>query len=206
MKKFLLLILLFLVSQQALAHPHTFIYSTLAPEFENNTLKGVWVEWTFDEMFSAPVISEADANKNKKIDKAEIDYIYNNAFINLENYGYFFYQRDGKNRIAAKEVQDFSASIKGDKIFYKFFVPIENKTNPLIISLIDSTFFCALVYNKTPVYFIKAENLSPQYKLVQNKDYPVYYNPAGAIDDDRIYTKWQQGLQTAYPEEIIISY
>jgi ABC-type uncharacterized transport system substrate-binding protein len=63
------------------------------------------VEWTFDEMFSAQVIAEADVNKDKKLDESEIDYVYNNAFINLENYGYFFYQRSGQERIPAETVQ-----------------------------------------------------------------------------------------------------
>lgn len=189
------------------AHPHTFIYSTLAPEFDGQTVKGVWVEWTFDEMFSLQVIMEADTNGNKKLEPTEVDYIFDHAFINLKNYDYFFYQRDGEDRIGAKEIEEFNARINGNVLVYKFFVPLERKTNPLVISLIDSTFFCALSYNKgKPVYFVKAESVAPQYRIEQNKKYPVYYNPMGAIDDDRIYTKFQKGLSTAYPEEVIINY
>lgn len=189
------------------AHPHTFIESIIGIEFENKEPKCVWVEWTFDEMFSAQVIMEADVNKNGRIEPDENDYIYNNAFSNLENYNYFFYQRINDKRESPTEVKEFKARIKGDKLVYKFFVSISNKQKPLVISLIDSTFFCALTYNKAkPVYFINAEGLNPNYKIEQNKNYPVYYNPAGAIDDDRLYTKWQKGLSTAYPEEVVITF
>jgi len=201
------LFLIFTLAAIGFSHPHTFIYSTLAPEFDGKTIKGVWVEWTFDEMFSSQVFLEADANGNKKFEPSEVDYIFAHAFINLKNYDYFFYQRDGQQRIGAKEVQDFNAWMKGNEIVYRFFVPLERKTNPLVISLIDSTFFCSLAYNKNrPVYFIKAEGIAPQYRIEQNKNYPIYYNPMGAVDDDRIYTKFQKGLQTAYPEEVIVSY
>ncbi len=207
-KKYIYLTLLIVsMSSMLNAHPHTFISTTLYPEFENNGLKGVWVEWMFDEMFSSQVFMEADANQNKKIDMTEIDHIYNNAFINLENYSYFFYQRVGNNRIPAKKVKDFSAWMKGSKIVYKFFVPLENRQSPLIISIIDSTFFCSLAFNKElPVKYINPGELKPKYSITQNQNNPVYYNPMGAIDDDRIYTKWQKGLQTAYPEEVIITF
>lgn len=189
------------------AHPHTFIYTSLLPEFEGNGIKGVWVEWTFDEMFSSQVFMEADANQNKKIDPDEIKHIYNNAFANLANYGYFFYQRVGDKRIAAKEVKNFSAWMNGPKIVYKFFVPVENKSSPLIISIIDSSFFCSLAFNKTTaVKFINPGTLNPKYSITPNQNYPVYYNPMGAIDDDRLYTKWQKGLKTAYPEEATITF
>jgi ABC-type uncharacterized transport system substrate-binding protein len=202
LKKIFLAVILISVFLALLpAHPHTFIYSTLAPEFEGKSVKGVWVEWTFDEMFSSQVIMEADTNGNKKLEPTEVDYIFDHAFINLKNYDYFFYQRDGKERFGAQTIEEFDARIKGNTLVYRFFVPLERKTNPLIISLIDSTFFCALSYNKNkPVYFVKAEGVTPQYRLEQNKDYPIYYNPMGAIDDDRIYTKFQKGLQTAYPK------
>ncbi len=205
-KKILISIILFF--SLLAAHPHTFMNTRLGVEFEKDQVKGVWVHWEFDEMFSAALIEEADLNRDGLFDKEETAYLYENAFINLENYGYFFYMRDGEERLPAKKVTDFSASHKNGLLRYKFFVPlIKPVKNELIFSLIDPSFFCAIIYVKDkPLYFVNAETLQPNYQIVKNNNFPVYYDPMGAIDDTTVYTKWQKGLMTAYPEEVIVTF
>lgn len=206
LKELLLIVILFFSFLGA--HPHTFMNTHLGVEFDNDTIKGVWVHWEFDEMFSAALIEEADFNKDGVFDQEETTYLYENAFVNLENYGYFFYLRDGSERLATKKVTSFSATHKNGLLRYKFFVPIEKKPkNKLIFSLIDSSFFCAIIYIKeTPLYFINAETMKTSYQIVKNTNFPVYYDPMGAIDDTTVYTKWQKGLMTAYPEEVIVNF
>ena len=190
------------------AHPHTFMNTRVGAEFENDQIKGIWVHWEFDEMFSAALIEEADFNKDGLFDEEETAYLYENAFLNLENYGYFFYIREGEERLPAKKVTNFSASYKDNLLRYKFFVPLEKPAeNGLIFSLSDPSFFCAVTYVKeNPLYFVNAETLQTEYQIVENNNFPVYYDPVGAIDDTAVYTKWQTGLLTAYPEEIIVNW
>jgi len=135
-----LFVVLLLVSI-VFAHPHTFMITRLGIEFEKEKLKGVWVHWEFDEMFSAPIIMEADLNMNGKFEEDELEYLYENAFSNLEDYGYFFYIREGKKRKTAEKVENFSASYKKNKLFYKFFIPIKIKKNKLAVSIFDPTYF-----------------------------------------------------------------
>jgi len=199
--------ILFALSSGLFAHPHTFITTKLGIEFVSENLKGAWVHWEFDEMFSAPMIVEADMNKNGKFEKDELDFLYENAFSNLESYGYFFYMREGKKRKTAEKVASFSAYYKKNKLFYKFFIPIKQTNKKLIVSIFDPTYFCAVkYYKKSPVYFIKNFQVKAKYSINKNKKFPVYFNPAGAVDDETVYTEWKPGLEKAYPEEVVVSY
>lgn len=167
-------IVIMVLASVVLAHPHTFITTRLGVEFEQENIKGVWINWEFDEMFSTTVLEDVDLNRNNKIDKNEVDLVYKDAFSNLENYGYFFYIRKGKNRTTAKKVEQFSAWNNNGKLIYKFFIPINNSDNELIFSIFDPTFFCAVTYYKNkPVYFINDKLLKASCKIIPNKKYPV---------------------------------
>lgn len=190
------------------AHPHTFIKVQIGVEFDNsNKIKGIWEEWEFDEMSSVWCIEECDLNHDGKFSDGEQKKVYKDYFSNVEHYGYFTSFRDSNKRISAKNAQNFTAKIKNKKTIYKFFIPLENKNSDgLIFSIFDPTFFCAIAYlKKDPIYFINTDQMVTSYKIIQNKKYPVYYNPSGAPDDQRVYLKWKPGLQTAYPEEVMIS-
>jgi hypothetical protein len=41
---------------------------------------------------------------------------------------------------------------------------------------------------------------------VENRNYPVYYDPLGSMNDTTIYYEWKKGLQIYYPREIRITY
>lgn len=208
MKKFILSVFLLLsISQQVFAHPHTFIATHLDIDFIDEKIKGVWVVWEFDEMFSSSVLLDSDLNQDGKFSAQETELVYKNAFSNLENYGYFFYQRKVDKRIPAQKVENFSVRKKNQKLVYKFFVPLEASDNELVVSIMDPSFFCATGYvQQNPVGFLNCEKVLPTYKIVKNTKYPIYYNPMGAVDDQTLYTEWKKGLQTAYPEEVIISF
>ena len=208
MKSFMFCILiLLLMPLLVLAHPHTFITTKLGVEFEEDRIKGVWVDWEFDEMFSSVVIEDADLDRNNKFDEQELKIVYEDAFSNVKDYDYFFYRRKGRKRFPAKKVEQFSARINKDKLSYRFFIPMEKVGEELILSIFDPTFYCATSYaRKKPVYFLKPDKVRAKYKIVENKKYPIYYNPAGAADDMTTYDKWQPGLETAYPEEVIITF
>ena len=81
------------------------------------------------------------------------------------------------------------------------------------VSVFDPTYFCAVSYRNPPAGLRaqpdsgRPEGGAPvRFSLETNEDYPVHYNPYGAIDDTRTYTAWQPGLETAYPDEILVSF
>lgn len=191
------------------AHPHMFLTSTEEFVWDKASLSGCWVEWNFDQFFSADIIRAYDADGNGIFSDAETKQIYNNAFIYLKNYYYFTFIRQGKTRTNPPSVGKFTAGIRDEKMWYRFFIDLsKNSPGEICLSVYDYTFFCDIRYpDANPVKLtFDSSYIKPAYQIVENKDYPVYYNPLGSVDDNTIYYTWKKGLQTYYPREIRITY
>lgn len=191
------------------AHPHMFLSSREEFVWEKDRLAGCWIEWEFDQFFSADIIQAYDHDGNGKFSAAETKEVFNGAFINLRNYYYFTFIRQGKARTNPASVDRFTAGIRDHKMWYRFFIDLsKTETGELCLSVYDYTFFCDIRYpDSSPVKLTyDPEFVQPSYSIVENKDYPVYYNPLGAIDDNTIYYTWKKGLDTYYPREIRITY
>lgn len=191
------------------AHPHMFLTSEEELVWDKATLTGCWIEWTFDQFFSADIIQAYDANRDGKFSAEETKKVYDGAFINLKNYYYFTFIRQGKTRTNPPSVSNFTAGIRDKRMWYRFFIDL-SKAAPgeINLSIYDYTFFCDIRYpNANPVKLtFDPAYVQPSYQIVENKEYPVYYNPLGAIDDNTVYYSWKKGLQTYYPREIRITY
>ena len=188
------------------AHPHMFLTSTIELEFEGKECTGFWLEWVFDPYFSASIIQECDKNKDGKFDKAESDGVYQYGFINLKNYGYFTYIRIGDKRVNPDGVEQFTASIREDRLVYRFYIRTKGKGygNDFSVAIFDTTYFCAIFYPETKPVIVRQAGTGalPKWEQKENKNYPIYYNPMGAVNDTTIYTAWRPGLETAYPVEV----
>lgn len=191
------------------AHPHMYLTSSAEFTWDGAKLSGCWVEWTFDRFFSADIIQAYDADANGSFSPAETKNVHDGAFINLKNYYYFTFIRQGKTRTNPPAVSKFSVSQHEGIMKYRFFVDL-SKAAPgeLAFAIYDYTFFCDISYPETaPVALTYDPALvSPRFSIIENRDYPVYYNPLGAADDTTVYYEWKKGLQTFYPREITITY
>ncbi len=174
--------------------------------FSGHTCTGVWVEWEFDRFFSVSIIQDYDTDKNGSFSPQEIKQIHDHAFTNLRHYGYFVSFRKGKIRKSPDEATHFSARQEKEKLFYKFFIPLDNfkYDRGFYLSIFDPTYYCAVKYRKNPVKIEQSKGTKPSFSIETNKNYPVYYNPYGAAYDTSTYTRWKPGLQTAYPKEVHI--
>jgi ABC-type uncharacterized transport system substrate-binding protein len=193
------------------AHPHVFIDASLEFEMRERTVEGVWIEWTFDPVFSADVIGQFDRNRDKAFDEAESAVVQAKAFSNLAKYGYFTFLRHGDTRFTPEAIENFRASQREGRAVYRFRVPLEGRgfSDDISIAAFDSTFYCAIrnIPGASKATWLGGEPAgTPRFEAVVNKKYPVYYNPAGRTGDTRVYLKWEKGLQTAYPEEIRIRF
>jgi ABC-type uncharacterized transport system substrate-binding protein len=190
------------------AHPHMFLTSQAEFVWDKTKLSGCWLEWTFDQFFSSDLMN-FDINHDGKFSAPETKEVYNNAFIYLKNYYYFTFIRQGAKRTNPPGVERFSVKESGGRVSYRFWIDL-SKTEPDDVSLAvyDYTFFCDIrTPEKDPVKLTyDASLVHPSYEIAENKDYPVYYNPLGAVDDNTVYYKWKKGLETFYPREIRISY
>ena len=79
----------------AAAHPHMFLTCQAEFVWDKAKLSGCWLEWTFDQFFSADLMNY-DADHDGKFSPAETKNVYNNAFIYLKNYYYFMFIRQGE--------------------------------------------------------------------------------------------------------------
>lgn len=191
------------------AHPHMYLSSQEEFVWEGANLSGCWVEWTFDRFFSADIIQAYDADGNGSFSAAETKKVHDGAFINLKNYYYFTFIRQGGKRTNPAGVSRFAVTQKNGVMNYRFFIDL-SKTAPgeIAVAVYDYTFFCDIAYpDEAPVKLTyDATFVKPKFEIVENRDFPVYYNPLGTIDDTTIYYEWKKGLQTFYPREIRISY
>ena len=209
MKKYFFVILTLIFNIYVFAHPHMFFSSSIEFTFAGKKLKGANVTWTFDRYFSADIISGYDINKDGLFDEAETKDVFENAFSYTSNYYYFCFIRQGNKRSSPASVSSFRVKAKNGIISYSFYVDLSKfEGHELFFAVYDYTFFCDITYDaKNAVTFnYPPGTVSPTFRIVENKDYPVYYNPVGPIDDTRIYYKWKPGLETYYPKEISIKY
>ena len=184
------------------AHPHILLKTSLEIEYSNSTCDWIWIEWEFDRFFSISIINDFDLDKNGHFDNSEMNEIEQNAFSNLKKYGYFIYLRNGE-RYNPGEISSFSARYSGEKLYYRFFISLKDQdfTN-FFVSVFDPTYYCSVDYVENGSIVGQGSGSLPKLELLENKDYPVYYNPYGTASDMTAYTKWEVGLQTAYPKEI----
>ena len=186
------------------AHPHVKITAGISFNYEGRICRSMRVEWMFDDYFSASIIQEYDMDRDGIFNEKEKKILYNEAFSNLKNYGYFIYIRDGSARTNPGRVTDFDAWHKDGVLFYAFTVPLDKKDygDDFYVAIFDRSFYCAVFYNVTPVVINQKTGVKPFYEITKNKKFPVYYNPTGSPDDMTIYKKWRRGLETSYPDEI----
>jgi len=195
-------------SMTLFAHPHMSLTACCEFVWKGSSLSGAYIDWAFDPYFSADIIRGYDSNKDGSFDAKETQAVYGHAFQNLKNYYYFTFIRQGTTRTNPKTVRDFSVYQESGVLHYRFFIDLSAYKGELSLALYDYTYYCAIDYDKDkPVTFDCDEAaLHPRAEIVENKKYPVYYNPFGAIDDNTVYYTWKKGLLTIYPREILLSY
>jgi len=135
----------FLFSLSIYSHPHMFITSETTVVFNSEKLEGIFVKWTFDEMFSGTIIDEYDKDKNKSFSVKETAIVKKNAFDFVAESRYFIDMRiNGKIKTITK-VKNFVAKIKKNQLVYRFYVPLNikvaKKETVVNFSVFDETFY-----------------------------------------------------------------
>lgn len=145
-------VLLFVVvtAHAAFSHPHVFIDTEVKVELDDKGLKGIGLSWFFDEFFSSWIIDEFDADKDGAFSEEEQRNIYEQAFTNLEHYGYFTRIFAAGQEVPVTRVERFSARIEQDRIVYSFFIPlgidISKSSSEILIAVYDESFYCFIEY------------------------------------------------------------
>jgi len=140
-------LLILLPAVGAYAHPHVFINSRVAVDFQGDTLSRISVEWTFDELFSQMVISDYDKGKKGSFTEAEAAALKRGAFDNLKNFHYFLALGIEGKAVALPPIRDFKPSIRDEKLVYSFYLPfslpIPEAGREIRLTIYDDTYYVA---------------------------------------------------------------
>ncbi|WP_028575664.1 DUF1007 family protein [Desulfonatronovibrio hydrogenovorans] len=151
------LVALVLSFKPVFSHPHVFVESELEIELDQKGIKGFWQHWSFDEYFSAWVIDEYDTDKDGQFSPEETQRLYQEAFKNLKNHGYFTRVLNNGQEIPVREIQNFSVRIENNMAVYSFFVPlnisIDSSTKDIFIAVYDESFYCQIFFPPQEVEF-----------------------------------------------------
>ncbi len=136
-----------LVPNQAEAHPHVFVDSSLTFEFDSQGLKGIREKWWFDEMFASMILGDFDTNHNGILSKKEAKALRDGAFINLKDFNFFTTILIDGQPYMATEATEFTPSIAEGTLIYEFFIPCkvieDNKKHTIVATNIDKSLYTA---------------------------------------------------------------
>jgi ABC-type uncharacterized transport system substrate-binding protein len=164
----------------AAAHPHVWIDAVATFLFEEGMLVGVRHHWEFDEMFGSYVIEEQDADRNGKLDGAEIASIQANAFSTLRDYDYFTHVRIDGKELPLHEVTGFAARIENSVLVYEFTLPLPQPIDPVAsefaAGIYDPEYYVEVLLDEDdPVRFEGLPSGACTYAVQEDSDHPIYY-------------------------------
>ncbi len=92
------------------------------------------------------ILTDYDSDKNYTFSPTEVKDIENNAFSNLQNYGYFMHVYVDGIRENISSVTEFNAYMDDKQLVYTFFVPVNAPGlydwRTVDLAIYDETFFC----------------------------------------------------------------
>jgi len=140
-------LLLYVFAQTIFGHAHIFIDYKVHACINDEGLDGVFVNWTFDAMFTQFVQKEFDKDNDKKLNKDEQAAIFNKFTNDHKKVDYFAVIKvDGKN-YSVPAPANFSARIlpENNLVSYTFFLPLKLKASgkPMEVQVY---FFDAVIY------------------------------------------------------------
>jgi ABC-type uncharacterized transport system substrate-binding protein len=198
---------LFIPLLNAAAHPHVFVKTSEEFVWKGEKLSGVWETWQFDRFFSSDIISWLDTDKDGDFNEVESKQVHDKAFINLKNYYFYTFIRQGTKRTNPAGVQNFRAHVQDGVMIYRFFIDLSHYTgHDLYFAVYDYTYYTDVEYLEPVKLTYDSSTVHPAYSIKENKQYPVYYDPCGPATDTSVHYKWAPGLQIYYPREIHITW
>ena len=164
----------------AFGHPHVFMDTRIEAAYDSEGLRGFWITWRFDKVFTAGILMDFDSDKNERLSASEIAVIEDRAFSNLVNYRYFLYIRSAEGQYRPSSVESFTAYMEGGRVHYRFFVPYalaigqgEVKVN---IAVYDETFFCDIGYLDTaPLLLPASDTFIGEYTIREDRGIHIDY-------------------------------
>lgn len=156
------------------AHPHVFITYSASVIFGDRDNAALRLTWSFDEMYSAMIMTDYTAAKTGTITQADVKTIEKEAFANLSNYGYFLDVKINDEPIKVTEVKDFDVRFVDHRAVYQFTVPLDMpKAKPstvIEISVFDQEYYVEFsLREKDAVTLQYAEGIAAECNELRNQ-------------------------------------
>ncbi|PHI31983.1 DUF1007 family protein [Budvicia aquatica] len=144
----ILALILSMISPFVWAHPHSFIDLDSSLVTENQTITGINMVWSMDEMTSAELLHDASLAKDSPaIWQSMADELIANAAIQ----NYFTEMRSGGQPVEfGKKPEKYALSRKGNKAILSFVLPLEKPVslvnNVITISTYEQSYYVDMSY------------------------------------------------------------
>ena len=140
-------------SSAALAHPHVWVDMQSTIVFtDEGLIKGVDVEWTFDDAYAQVALDGLDVNKDGFYSQAELAPLTKENIDSLKSYEYFTVMRANGEQLKIADVTDAGQIYSSDKLSLHFQVPLATPLDPrkskFMLKVYDPEFFIDFEYPK----------------------------------------------------------
>ena len=168
------------VGRTAWAHPHVWIYATVATKFEEGAIDSLEIGWTFDEMYSSFVIEDYDKNGNGSLDQPELDTMAADSVKSLKDFSYLTYLYIGDQQFTVDAVEGLRTSVVGGLLHYRFTVKLPQKVDPrktrFDISMYDKEYYIDVQFDGVDAVRLKGPEAGAcRPVLTEDVASPIYY-------------------------------
>ncbi|WP_420563027.1 DUF1007 family protein [Thalassobaculum sp.] len=136
-------------AREAAAHPHVWIdLRTNVVMDDQGRVSAIAQEWLFDPIYSAYVLGGMDPQSDKA--RKALDDLLAESMANLREYDYFMRVRADGERLSLDDARDASAEMRGDRMLYRFTVPVADPKDPrghdLDVAVFDPTYYIEMLH------------------------------------------------------------
>jgi len=131
----------------ASAHPHIWIEATVQVAFQAGAPATLRQTWAFDAFYSAFTVQQFDADRNGRLDEAELRQLAAESGESLKSFGFFTHLNVNGAAVAVPAVADMMGEMKDDRLHLSFTVdlpPSAGSPPEFTLSLFDPTYYVAL--------------------------------------------------------------
>lgn len=145
----------------ARAHPHVWIdLRTTVVLDDAGRVTAIGQEWLFDPLYSAYAIGGADPATDQG--REVLADLVADSMKNLREYDYFMRVRSDGQRLDFDAVTDYSAGMRGDRLLYRFILPLAEAIDPvahaLDVAVFDPTYYIEMLHLEGDVVAFEGAN------------------------------------------------
>jgi ABC-type uncharacterized transport system substrate-binding protein len=165
----------------ASAHPHVFITDSVTFVFdESGRVTALKLDWLFDDLFSASLFEDFDANGDGSFDAAEVTALHDGAFVALRDYGWFAHiYLDGVAQ-PSPEPRSFAPVAEDELVRYRFelplAVPVDPATTRLEVAIYDQEYYVEVLLDEAAPASLEGAPPACRTSVVEDSAHAYYFD------------------------------